>query len=75
MPDPLETRSVAAVAGENTISPFAGKPAPKDMLLDVPRLERDYFERRCKSQTHLNAIVSEAQAMVNNAFTLSGPGR
>jgi phosphoglucomutase len=29
-----------------TISPFAGKPAPKDMLIDPVRLERDYFERR-----------------------------
>src|SRR5258706_1530845 len=28
------------------ISPFAGKPAPKDMLIDPARLERDYFERR-----------------------------
>ena len=29
-----------------TISPLAGKPAPKDMLIDPARLERDYFERR-----------------------------
>ena len=29
-----------------TISPLAGKPAPKEMLLDVARLERDYFECR-----------------------------
>jgi phosphoglucomutase len=29
-----------------TISPLAGKPAPKDMLIDVARLEREYFERR-----------------------------
>ena len=29
-----------------TISPLAGKPAPKDMLIDLARLERDYFERR-----------------------------
>src|SRR5260370_7532403 len=28
------------------ISPFAGKPAPKDMLVDPARLEREYFERR-----------------------------
>ncbi len=28
------------------ISPLAGKPAPKDMLIDTGRLERDYFERR-----------------------------
>ena len=28
------------------ISPLAGKPAPKDMLIDVARLERAYFESR-----------------------------
>src|SRR6202521_3306155 len=28
-----------------TISPLAGKPAPKDMLIDVARLEKEYFER------------------------------
>jgi phosphoglucomutase len=27
------------------ISPLAGKPAPKEMLIDVARLEREYFER------------------------------
>ena len=29
-----------------TISPLAGKPAPKDMLIDVARLEREYYERK-----------------------------
>src|ERR1700694_2514204 len=28
------------------ISPLAGKPAPKAMLVDLARLEREYFERR-----------------------------
>ncbi len=28
------------------ISPLAGKPAPKDMLIDPAHLEREYFERR-----------------------------
>ena len=28
------------------ISPLAGKPAPKEMLVDSARLEREYFERR-----------------------------
>src|SRR6516165_6848465 len=28
------------------ISPLAGKPATKDMLIDVAKLERDYFEQR-----------------------------
>ena len=29
-----------------TISPLAGKPAPKDILVDLSRLEREYYERR-----------------------------
>ena len=28
------------------ISPLAGRPAPKEMLVDVARLEREYFDRR-----------------------------
>jgi phosphoglucomutase len=28
-----------------TISPLAGKPAPKEMLVDLGRLEREYYER------------------------------
>jgi phosphoglucomutase len=44
MPDSLvaETKK----SGGERISPLAGKPAPKEMLIDVERLERDYFERR-----------------------------
>ena len=29
-----------------TLSPLAGKPAPKEMLIDLARLEREYYERR-----------------------------
>ena len=28
------------------LSPLAGKPAPKEILVDLQRLERDYVERR-----------------------------
>jgi phosphoglucomutase len=28
------------------LSPLAGKPAPKEMLIDVARLEREYFDRK-----------------------------
>ena len=28
------------------ISPLAGKPAPKELLVDVAQLEREYFERK-----------------------------
>ena len=36
----VETRSVPQV------SPLAGHPAPKEMLIDVSQLERDFFEKR-----------------------------
>src|ERR1700721_2757906 len=29
-----------------SVSPRAGKPAPKEMLIDVAQLQREYFERR-----------------------------
>ncbi len=35
-----------ATKQRETISPLAGKPAPKDMLIDVARLEREYYERK-----------------------------
>src|SRR5262249_13851411 len=31
---------------ETGISPLAGKPAPKSLLVDLAKLERDYFARR-----------------------------
>ncbi len=37
---------VTSAASATTISPLAGKPASKEMLIDVARLEKDYFERR-----------------------------
>jgi phosphoglucomutase len=42
MPSSLETQSLT---GER-ISPLAGKPAPKELLVDVARLQKEYFERR-----------------------------
>ena len=42
MPSSLETQSLT---GER-ISPLAGKPAPKALLVDVARLQKEYFERR-----------------------------
>jgi len=39
-------------------SPLAGQPAPKEMLV-------------VKDQSHLNAIVSEAEGIVNNVLNLS----
>src|SRR5579863_9952163 len=43
MPSTLETQSLT---GEPNVSPLAGKPAPKELLVDVARLEKEYFERR-----------------------------
>jgi phosphoglucomutase len=34
------------VRADGNISPLAGKPAPKEMLIDPAKLEREYFERR-----------------------------
>jgi phosphoglucomutase len=39
----LAENGTASIPG---ISPLAGKPAPKEMLIDVAKLEREYFERR-----------------------------
>jgi phosphoglucomutase len=42
MPGTLETQSQPV----EKLSPLAGKPAPKELLVDVARLLREYFERR-----------------------------
>src|SRR5215471_16078810 len=43
MPHTLEKLSLAEGPA---ISPLAGKPAPKELLIDVARLEKDYYERK-----------------------------
>ena len=40
MPQPV------AQSEDPKISPLAGKPAPREMLVDLARLEREYYERR-----------------------------
>jgi phosphoglucomutase len=35
-----------ALKEREAISPLAGKPAPKDLLIDVAQLEREYYERK-----------------------------
>ena len=57
MPNPVEARSKAAKSNGKAVSPLAGKPAPKEMLLDVARLEKDYFERHPDLQDP-NQLVS-----------------
>ena len=46
MPNPIEARSAVRVPKQNSVSPLAGKPAPEELLVDVARLEREYFDRR-----------------------------
>ena len=46
MPDTVKSRLAPPATGPTSVSPLAGKPAPKDMLVDVARLEREYFVRR-----------------------------
>jgi phosphoglucomutase len=57
MPSTLETRSTASEANGVKISPLAGKPAPKELLVDVALLEKEYFERRPDLQDR-NQMVS-----------------
>jgi len=46
MPSTLAKRPIATKPGETEISPLAGKPAPKELLVDLARLEKEYFEHR-----------------------------
>jgi phosphoglucomutase len=43
MSSSLETQSLT---GEPNLSPLAGKPAPKELLVDVVHLQKEYFNRR-----------------------------
>jgi phosphoglucomutase len=45
MPHTVETPSMPKDPNEVSVSPLAGLPAPKEMLVDLARLERNYFER------------------------------
>jgi phosphoglucomutase len=47
---------------------FAARPSGTENIYKI-------YAESFKNQTHLNAIVSEAQAMVNNALTSSGSGQ
>jgi phosphoglucomutase len=57
MSNTVETSPAGAAAHRSSLSPLAGKPAPKEMLVDVARLERDYFELRPDLQD-ANQLVS-----------------
>jgi hypothetical protein len=57
------TVSANSLIGElkrkRAISSFSGKLAPKEMLVDVAFLEREY---------HLDSLANEAQQIVENAL-------
>ena len=58
----------AAIGGLKIVAAsgwFAARPSGTENIYKI-------YAESFKSQTHLNAIVTEAQAMVNNAFTSSG---
>ena len=42
----LASGDVESLRMKMTISPLAGKPAPKEMLVDLARLEREYYQRQ-----------------------------
>jgi phosphoglucomutase len=42
----LKASNEAELKRKAVLSPLAGQPAPREMLVDVARLEREYFERR-----------------------------
>lgn len=46
MPGVIGAKPSSAEPNERSCSPLAGKAAPKEMLIDVGRLEREYFECR-----------------------------
>ena len=54
MPRTLEKQSVSEGPA---ISPLAGKPAPKELLIDPARLQRDYYERK-PEVTDRNQLVA-----------------
>src|SRR5450755_199201 len=41
-----EKKQAATQLSESRISPLAGKPAPREMLVDLARLEKEYFDRK-----------------------------
>ena len=46
MPRPLETKRAETQSSGAGLSPLAGKPAPREMLVELAKLEREYFGRK-----------------------------
>jgi phosphoglucomutase len=46
MSSALQEKQAATQLSGSRISPLAGKPAPREMLVDLARLEKEYFDRK-----------------------------
>ncbi|MGC2704509.1 MAG: phosphoglucomutase (alpha-D-glucose-1,6-bisphosphate-dependent) [Candidatus Acidiferrales bacterium] len=57
MPNPVKKRSAVREPRQNSVSPLAGKPAPKELLVDVARLEKEYFDRRPDLQNPNQLVI------------------
>ena len=57
MPATLEQQPAATEPSTSKISPLAGRPAPKELLVDVARLEKDYFEQSPNTQDPIQLVV------------------
>src|SRR4051812_37736808 len=42
----LDGQPAATHSKPSKLSPLAGKPAPKELLVDLARLQKDYFDRK-----------------------------
>jgi hypothetical protein len=58
-----------------TLSPLAGKPAPKDILVDLARLEQEYYTRwpdvegvQPRTPDAPGDLCGRSQDMVHNAL-------
>src|ERR1700745_3682886 len=56
-----------------TISPLAGKPAPKDILIDLARLEREYYtcRRAGRERTQMFSVCTSGHrgSPLHGSFT------
>ena len=74
MSSAIEARLLAGdSSGKVKISQVAGKPAPKEMLADLLRLEREYFVRRpdlnCPNQMVSFGISGHRGSSLDGTFT------
>jgi phosphoglucomutase len=53
------------------LSPLAGKPAPKEILVDLARLERDYYERRPDPHDPTQLVSFGTSGHRGSSFTAS----